>query len=178
MKSLLALIAIGTMLSSCTLRLSPYTTRLHQETGLDEQGLQQVQFYVSKDIVLQRDMGDSETEVVGGKIRMVNGRRVEEIVVLAGTPGVLMTMPGQDKLAVSFEATSNDYLLFGASENEGGAYALMAKDWTHRVGQIQYGGKVYRTTPESAGAILLVDIRKLNKLDVNTRTASGRKVGS
>jgi len=176
MKILLPFLVATLLLSSCTLKLSPYTTRLHQETGLHEQGLQRVQFYVSKDIVLQRDMGDSETEVVGGKIRMVNGRRVEEVVILAGTPGVLMNMPDTDRLAVSFEATSNDYLLFGVSENEGGAYALMAKDWTHRVGEIQYGGKIYRTTPESAGAILLVDVRKLNKVDLNSRTASGRKI--
>lgn len=160
------------------MRLSPYTTRLQEETGLDESGLQRVQFYSSKDIVLQRDMGDSETEIVGGKIRMVNGRRIEEVVILAGTPGVLMHMPGQDKLAISFEAHSTDYLLFGASANEGGAFSLMAKDWTHRVGQVEYGGRVYRTTPESAGALLLVDVRKLNKVDYNRRTATGRKVGT
>jgi hypothetical protein len=35
---------------------------------------------------------------------------------------------------------------------------------------------VYRTTPESAGAILLVDVRKLNKVDLNSRTASGRRI--
>jgi hypothetical protein len=169
----LALLTLG----SCTARLTPYTSRLHQEVGLDEYGLKQVQFYVSKDITLTRDMGESETEVTGGRIKLVNGRRVEEVLIPAGTPGVLMEMPGTDQLAISFEANSTDYLLFGANTQQGGAYSLMAKDWTHRVGQVLYGGRVYRTTPESAGALLLVDVRKLNKLDVHTRTASGRRVG-
>lgn len=176
MKTLIATLAMAALLSSCSLKLSPYTTRLQQESGLDEGSLRKVQFYVSKDIVLQRDLSESETEVVGGKIKMVNGRRVEEVLILAGTPGVLMEMPGYDRLAISFEANTSDYLLFGASENEGGAFALMAKDWTHRVGQIQYGGKIYQTTPESAGAILLVDVHKLDELDVKSRTASGRKI--
>jgi hypothetical protein len=178
MKSLVLALFTLLFLGSCSMRLSPYTYQLHQEAGMDERTLQQVQFYVSKDIILQRDLGDSETTISGGRIKMINGRRVEEVVVLAGTPGVLITMPGDDRLAISFEATSNDYLLFGADDREGGAYALMAKDWTHRVGQIQYGGKIYRTTPESAGAILLVDVRKINQVDLTRRTASGRRVGN
>ena len=164
-------------LGSCTARLTPYTTQLHQEVGLDEYGLKAVQFYVSKDVTLTRDMGESETEITGGRIKLVNGRRVEEVVIPAGTPGVLMEMPGQESLAISFEANSSDYLLFGATPQSGGAFSLMAKDWTHRIGKVLYGGRVYQTTPESAGAMLLVDVRKLNKLDVHSRTATGRRVG-
>lgn len=174
---LIATMAVLT-LGSCTARLTPYTSRLHQEIGLDEYGLKQVQFYVSKDVTLTRDMGESETEVSGGRIKMVNGRRVEEVVIPAGTPGVLMELPETGQLAISFEANSTDYLLFGSNAQQGGAYSLMAKDWTHRIGKVLYGGRIYRTTPESAGALLLVDVRKLNKLDVHSRTATGRRVGS
>ena len=164
-------------LASCTAHLSPYTTRLHQEMNLDPYTMQRVQFYVSKDIVLQRDVGERETAIENGRIKMVNGRRVEEIIIPAGTPGVMMEMPGEDKLAISFEASSNDALLFGSSSRQAGAFSLMAKDWEHRIGEVQYGDRMYRTTPESAGAILMVDVRKLNRTEVKSRTASGRTVG-
>lgn len=168
---------VGT-LSSCSPQLSPYTTRLHTEMNLDEYTLKQVQFYVSKDVTLHRDVGDSDTEINNGRIKMVNGRMVEEVLIPAGTPGVLMQMPNSDKLAVSFEVTSDDVLIFGAAVEQAGAFSLMAKDWQHRIGKVEYGGKIYRTTPESAGAILMVDVRKLNKTEVRSRTASGRTVGS
>ncbi|MFT7589861.1 MAG: hypothetical protein ACI959_002081, partial [Limisphaerales bacterium] len=91
---------------------------------------------------------------------------------------VLMQMPNSDKLAVSFESASDDFLIFGSTAEQAGAFALMAKDWSNRVGNVEYGGKIYRTTPESAGAILMVDVRKLNKTETRSRTAGGRTVGS
>jgi hypothetical protein len=151
---------------------------LHEQINLDEYTMSKVQFYVSRDIVLHRDVGSTDTEIEQGKIRLVNGRQVEEVVIPAGTPGIMMSMPSSEQLAISFEATTDDALVFGVSSRQAGAFSLQAKDWSNRVGSIEYGGKTYRTSPESAGAILLVDVRKLNKSNKRTRTATGRTVGS
>ena len=138
-KVMLALITLGLagFMSSCAPQLSPYTTRLHTEMNLDEYTLKQVQFYVSKDVTLHRDVGDSDTEISNGRIKMVNGRMVEEVIIPSGTPGVLIQMPNSDKLGISFEASTDDQLLFGASPEQAGAFSLMAKDWSHRVGKVE-----------------------------------------
>ena len=62
---------------------------MHDDYRLSETELQSVQFYLSKDILLYRNLGINESKIFEGKIKIVDGRKVEEIIFPKETPGVL-----------------------------------------------------------------------------------------
>lgn len=163
------------MLSACSPQLSPFTERLNDEFNWSEEELQQIQFYVSKDIILQRNFNRGESTISGGKIRVINGREVEEVIIQRGTPGVLMFSPKEDRFAVSFEGEK--YLMFGPNPRQGGKYVLLAKDWKRSSGQVTYDGRTYRADASAAYASLMVDLKKLRKVSYKSRKAKGRTIG-
>ena len=108
---------------------------------------------------------------------MVDGKKVEEVVVRKGTPGVLIFMPKEKRFAVSFENNNDErYLMFGPNPKAGNRYVLLASDWKRRRGEVRYDGKSYYTPSESAYAALMVDLKKIRKVQVKSRTAKGRKI--
>jgi hypothetical protein len=121
-------------------------------------------------------MSGGESTITEGKIKMVDGRRVEEIIVPENTPGVLLFMPKYDRFAISFEESSDDYLMFGPNPKIGDRYALLAREWKKRSGIVTYNGKEFEVDANSAFASLLVDLRKINKVERETRKATGRTV--
>ena len=176
LKNLLFLAAAFITFSACSPKLSPFTERLHNEFNWSDADLEQIQFYVSRDIVLQRNFSKGESKITSGKIRVINGREVEEVIIRKGTPGVLLFSPKEDRFAVSFEEGER-YLMFGPNPKQGSRYVLLAKDWNRSRGKVSYDGKVYSTDSSSAYASLMVDLRKLRQISVKTRRAKGRTVG-
>ena len=165
-------------LAGCSPNLAPFTQDLYDQNRWSESELKNIQFYLSNDIVLHRELSGGKSTISGGKIRMVNGRQVEEIVFKKGTPGVLLFTPKVDRFAVSFESEGKDrFLMFGPNPKAGDRYVLLAKDWDRRSGKVSYDGKIYSTTSHSAIAHLMVDLRRIQKLELERRTAEGRKVG-
>ena len=162
------------MLSACSPQLSPFTERLTDEFNWSEEELQQIQFYVSKDVILQRNFNKGESTITAGKIRVINGREVEEVIIKRGTPGVLMFSPKEDRFAVSFEGEK--YLMFGPNPRQGGKYVLLAKDWKRSRGQVTYDGRVFQADASAAYASLMVDLKKLRKVSYKSRKAKGRTV--
>jgi hypothetical protein len=139
--------------------------------------LRKIQFYVSRDIVLYRDFNSGESKIEAGKVRMVNGKKVEEVVIAKGTPGVLTSNPKNDRLAISFESGNDGrYLMFGPNPKVGDRYVLLAKEWRKNGGVISYDGRAYKTDKESAYSALMIDLKKIKKTEVNRRVAKGRKL--
>jgi len=166
-------------LSACSPKLSPFSQRLIDQNGWSEDELQQIQFYLSEDVVLKRDFTQGSSEIVSGEIKMVNGRRVEEVKIAKGTPGVLLFQPKSTRMAVSFESGRNGdskYLMFGPNPKRGKNYVLLASDWKNRRGKVKYDGKEYYTSAESALATLLVDLKRKGRTSVASRSAKGRKI--
>ncbi len=164
-------------MNACSPRLSPFTQRLYNDNNWTESDLKSIQFYVSQDIILHREVNSGESTIESGEIKMVNGKKVEEVVVRKGTPGVVMFLPKKDRFAVSFENSAEDrYLMFGPNPKAGNRYVLLASDWKRRKGKISYDGKSYYTPSESAYAALMVDLKKVRKVSVKSRTAKGRKI--
>ena len=178
MKSIIKLtfIALVGLLSSCSPSLNYYTESMHDDYRLSEAELQSVQFYLSNDIVLYRDLGVNESKIKEGKIKIVDGRKVEEIIFPKETPGVLMFSPKQDRFAISFEEGEDSFLMFGPNKKAGGKFVLLAKEWDRRVGKVTYKGKTYKTNSQSAMAALLVDVDKARKVSRKTKKVKGRKV--
>jgi hypothetical protein len=174
-KHLFIAILLITTATSCK-NLVPYTDALKVKNNWSDDDIKKIQFYVSEDIVLQRQLNSANTEIVDGKIKIVDGKQVEEIVIRRGTPGVLTNIPRSQKMEVSFEKSDSYSLSFGANTNQNNKFILLASNWNGHIGKVTYNGKEYFTSPESAYSILLVDLRKIDDTRINQRVAKGRKV--
>ena len=173
----LALIVFTASLFNCSPRLSPFTKDLQDENGWSESDLRKIQFYVSKDIRLYRDFKSGESKIEDGKVRMVNGRKVEEIIIAKGTPGVLALNPKSDRIAISFESEDGGpFLMFGPNPKVGDRYVLLGKEWKKNGGIVTYDGRAYQTDSESAFSALMIDLKKIKKTKVQSRVAKGRKI--
>lgn len=173
--TMLGLLVIA--LSSCGPTLTPFTQRLYEENNWTESELKRIQFYLSDDVVLRRELSGSKSEIVSGEIKMIDGQRVDEIVIRDGTPGVFMFSPKSDRFAVSFEEGGDErFLMFGPNPKAGDRYVLLASDWNRRIGKVTYAGKKYSVGSNSAFASLLVDLNKTRQVSINRRTARGRTV--
>ncbi|HKK75924.1 MAG TPA: hypothetical protein VJ953_12680 [Saprospiraceae bacterium] len=178
MRKIFYLLFLGFLtLSSCSPRLSPLTENMVRQNRWTEDDLRQIQFYLSDDIVMTRRVGGSASTIESGEIKIINGQKVEQVVIKEGTPGIALFSPNRDEVAVSFEADSDRrFLVFGASDQVGGRYVLRAREWKRRTGTITYEDKLYRVQGNSAYASLLVDLKKVNKTIVDSRRAGGRRI--
>ncbi|CAN5187330.1 hypothetical protein BH09BAC1_BH09BAC1_12510 [soil metagenome] len=174
MKTYLLLLPALLLMASCAM-YHPLTEKDRTENKWTESELKQVQFYLSSDIVRQRKVGNETSSITNGKVRIVNGERIEEVIIKKGTPGIL-TSSKDGSLAVSFENGDDKYLMFGANKGKGGRYYLLASDWKNDIGKVHYENQVYFCTPESGKAFLTLDLKKLHQIDVDKRTAKGRKL--
>jgi len=174
-KSIILVAAIALSFSSCK-NLVPYTDAMRQNHNWTPEQVKSIQFYVSQDVILHRELQKGSTDIVAGKIKTVDGRKVDEVKILAGTPGVVAEIPREDKLKVRFEASDENALSFGVNPNKGEKYVLLASEWDNGMGKVHYAGNEYYTDPNSRGACLLVDLRKVNKMDVKSRVAKGAKI--
>lgn len=167
------------LLASCSPKLTPFTQDLNEEFGWSENELQKIQFYVSRTIVLRREFSKGSSEIVSGKIKMVDGKKVEEVVINSGTPGVVLFQPKTNRLAISFEDGSKErFLMFGPNPKADDKFVLLASDWNKRQGKITYENKTWYTPTSSAYAALMIDLRKIRQTKINSRRASGRSVKS
>lgn len=173
MRPIITLFIAGiALLSSCSESLSPYTSSVQKSANLGETELKQIQFYLSDDIVLQRNLGSSETTISGGELKVVNGKQVEEVRIAAGTPGVVIGMEG-NMLLVSFD-TDGSFLRFGPNAGIGGRYTVMATDWDGSVGSVMYGAEKFWVVGQSKYAHLLLDMERVNSVTIERKEASGR----
>ena len=137
--------------------------------------MKQVQFYLSDDIIMQREVSGGSSEIIAGEIKMINGKEVEEIRIRRGTPGVLLFIPKNNRFAIGFEEGNNKrYLIFGPSPKVKDRYVLLASEWTRSKGTVTYEGKKYKVNAHNAFATLLVDLKKIHRTQVSSRTAKGR----
>ncbi len=173
--SFLAFALLG--LSSCGPNLSYLTEDLYDENRWSDDELKKIQFYVSQDIVLRREASQGESTIESGRIKVINGKKVEEIVIRKGTQGVFLFRPSEDRFAVSFESGGEDrYLMFGPNPKARGRYVLLASDWKRNRGLVSYDDTKYYTPTSSAYAALMVDMKKIRRIALRSRTAKGRTV--
>jgi len=175
-KLLFVLIAATTLMTGCA-KLSPFTESLYKENAWSEEDLKQIQFYLSKEIVIYRQLKNSDTRISSGKILSKDGRQVEEIIIKKRTPGVFeFKKDSTQTFAVSFDIDGR-YLMFGPNPKMNGKYALRAKEWKKGGrGVISYGDEEFTVIPGSGYASLLVDLKKAQNTSVRSRRAKGRKI--
>ena len=170
-------ILIGSMLMvSCGSSLNYFTEDLYQDKIWDEGELKRVQFYLSDNIVLYRELRGSKAEVENGEIIIEDGARVQKIVIPANTPGVYVFSPDKKRFAISFEAGSDNYLMFGPNPKLGGRYTLYASEWNRNRGKVRYGERYFWADRNSALSALLVDVKRFGKYEQEKEVLKGRRV--
>lgn len=165
-------------LSACSPKYTPFTEELWSEYRWSESELKRIQFYLSSDLVLRRQLGDTNVRIVSGEIKVRDGRRVEEIFIRQGTPGVFLFSPKDNRMAVSFEDGKNDrFLMFGPNPKQGNRYMLLGSEWGPRgMGKVTYDGQEYEVEGSAQLASLLVNMKRARKVEVSSRVAGGRKI--
>lgn len=176
MKKLILLLVPILLLSACKTYV-PFTNKLKTDNRWNESDLKQIQFYLSNTITLHRQLGNSETKIESGVIKTIDGKKIEQIIIKKGTPGIVSNLADQKRMAVSFEIDDEHFLTFGSYKNRGGRYYLMLKEyqkdkWT----KVTYVQKEFYISPESLQGFLQVDIKKIKKEERNQRVVSGRKL--
>ncbi len=177
-KSFFLVAFLGMMLlTSCGKQLTYFTQDLYDEYNWSESELKQIQFYVSQDIELYRTASGGSSAIEDGKIKIKDQRKIDQVIIKEGTPGILTFTPKDNRYAVSFD-DSGAFLIFAPGRKTQGRYTLRAKEWNGRGegGIITYNGKEYYTSTENAYAALMVDLKKARKSVTTVNKASGRKV--
>jgi hypothetical protein len=176
MKNILLLILGASLLTGCR-TLIPYTSDLRVENQWSQNDLKRIQFYVSQPIVLQRQLRSNETNIVSGKIKTVDGRQVQEIIIRKGTRGVVTAFPDDYRMAVSFEISDQHFLTFGVDPKRGNRFYLRLADFRpNEFARVTYYGETYDLSPSSLNAHLQINQKRINQLSKNMRVAKGRKV--
>lgn len=166
-------------IASCatTSQRRSFTQQFYKDSGLHGDDLKKVQFYLDRDVLLYRVLEADDSRVEGGKITSRGGQTIEEILIRRGTPGVLVFMPKDDRLGISFDPQNdNNYLMFGPNPNNGNRYTLLASDWDSREGSVTYGASRWKTPVANAFASLLVDYNNMKRTKVHSESPEGRTV--
>ncbi|TXF87660.1 hypothetical protein FUA23_17775 [Neolewinella aurantiaca] len=177
MTRLLSALALFTVLfSSCGPKLSPLTQRLVDDQNWSQDELKRIQFYLSEDLVLTRELRNGNSEIRNGQVKIVDGREVEQLVFKRNTPGVFVFSPKTQRMAVSFESNDDNFLVFGPNPKAGNRYVIMAADWNRRNGSVTYAGKKWTVNSSDAYASLMIPLKRLRSSDVNGKVIGGRKL--
>jgi hypothetical protein len=79
-------------------------------------------------------------------------------------------------MAVSFEKTNDNFLVFGPNPKAGNRYVIRAADWDRRSGSVSYAGKQWRVNAADAYASLMIPLKRLRNKDVSGKVVGGRKL--
>ncbi|NJB84737.1 hypothetical protein GGR26_000482 [Lewinella marina] len=171
----LLLLALG-FLTGCGPRLRPYTQSLQEEQQWQEEDLRRIQFYLSEDVVLQRELRSGNSRIRNGSVQVINGREVEQVVFRRNTPGVFTFSPKEQRIAISFEEDDGNFLLFGPNPKNGGRYSLLASNWDRNSGTVTYAGREWRVSSADAFASLLIPLKRIREEDTRGRVVRGRRL--
>ncbi len=136
-----------------------------------------MQFYTSGPVILTRELTKAPDDtIVDGIIKVVDGKKVDRVVINTVTPGKMSYMPSTKKFLISFELTKDHYLSYGENPNDPSLrFTLLADGWKEDIGKIHYNKRVYYTDTRSQYTYLLVDLRQYLRLEVSQRVAKGKK---
>jgi hypothetical protein len=206
-RALLLLLATMTLTlaTGCGATLVPFTHDLRDRNNLSNEDLKNLQYYVSRKIVLRRELESGSKEVTGAhQLVIVSGKRVEEVVIEELTPGVAVGV-GPKTIAVSFEPGSfltftpegDDHLTseipgrFAESPNpfpgDDGDRRSNANPFPGTFGpgrytlatdarSINYQGRSFDVVGESTEATLLIDARSLKQVSTTRQIAPGMRL--
>jgi hypothetical protein len=194
-----------TLATGCGATLVPFTHDLRDRNGLTSEDLKNLQYYVSRRVVLRRELESGGKEITGAhQLVIVSGKQVEEVVIEELTPGVAVAV-GPETLAVSFSPGS--FVTFTPAGGDRfaarsrGDFAeapnpFPANDGDHRelanpfpaslglgaytiatdARSINYQGKNFDVVGEGVEATLLIDARSLKQVSTTRQVVPGMRL--
>lgn len=163
------------VLSACGTSKSYFTTEVRSRVEKSSVSVQQLQFYIDRDVELRREVTSKDTKVTSGKVKLVNGKYVNIIKLKKNTPGVC-TGFYTGSLNIAFEKGDGEYLTFGLPENAEytNVYQIVGQPWTNGQQKVFYEGNAYYIQPGGTGAKLLINKSVIDNTGVKARTMKGR----
>lgn len=163
-------------LSACSGPKSYFTQDIRKKIEINSLSVEQIQFYVDRDVVLKRELTSGNMEVSSGKIKVEDGKFIHVIVLKKGTPGVCVSSSAK-AMNVSFELGDNKTLLFSVpTSGKSVAYQICADEWANNYGKITYDGEIYTLQPAGSAAALMIKKSVISRWEVKVRKMKGRKV--
>jgi hypothetical protein len=197
--SLVVVLGVSPFVAACGAAHRPFTHELRRAHDLEPSELARLQFYVSDTITLRREVNEGSRAVSSAhRLVLIEGKTVEEVVIPAGTPGVVAQVD-DGALDVSFEP--GEYLRFRARSRRAasqGAYALTPSgpnpfpgnpapdplepfhgDYTLELGstgKVTYGGREFDVVVSVPLARLLVASEELARRTEQKKVVRGMKL--
>ena len=155
----------------------PFSRELQMKLAAFNVDVRRVQFYTDQKLILTRNLDSGKAEVSSGTIRFINGKKINEIVIPAYTPGVIESAD-LNGIRVSFETGSS--FLFVPADGED-KFVVAGNNWDNGTVEIPYEKSLYRASCGPTGNVaelkLVVKLADVNTSDKKTRTLTGRKIG-
>jgi hypothetical protein len=158
-------------LSSSCVKIIPFTQSLKDNENLTESAIHQLQFYISGEVLLEREV-HSRNSMVSQSHRLIirNGKKIEQIRINHMTPCLIGRV--QDRIVYAQFEKENNYLAFGATQKD--KYYLLARGWdASGVGAVEYGGKIFKAHKKSGSAFLLIELKQFKKRKKKVKTLPG-----
>ena len=130
------------------------------------------------ELILERTMGENENKVLKGIVVEENGKKINRIVLRAGTMGEIMSYDQKtDILEVCFEdKDENCKLEFGPNKNGDYVLYVLAKvEGEDDTPKVKYGDEIYKVVSGS-GSKIFFNIKKIQKVEEKIHFPKGRKV--
>lgn len=181
----------------------PFTHEMRVEHDLSEDEVSQLQFYTSHDIELRREYRSKDRRIDDGALELRSGTRIEEVLIPAQTPGVVIDVESH-AIEVSFEQGTSIRFIVG---DEGPAQPLVmepgrgfaspppsafpedqarVKDAlddamgsyfvSTRSGQLPFRGLLWDLEGETPQAHLMIDASTLEEVAEERTTLGGRRL--
>jgi hypothetical protein len=137
---------------------------------------------VNKELELALESESEETGVTKNHVlRIDKGRKMEEVIIAASTPGVIVKAD-EKRILVSFEEAINGKEVFVTFERGKNGYRegyFMFPDKVNERGEmvVNYGDQIYVATGESRQSHLMIDQDKVKVESYEARQVPGRRVG-
>lgn len=177
MKYLIFIIIALIAMTSCATKV-PYTKKIKDEFGLNENNLKQVQFYTSRTIILERDDEKKVIATTGKDGELVASREEfsERIVIPANRPCIFESIEADGSVNIRFELGAGRTLKFTQRPNIATDRFYLHADWKQGRGELDYGGAVYYAVSGSSAAYLVVKLKQWQKKKRKDRVVKGMKV--
>ena len=177
-RNLILFTAIAIITISCSPAKVAFSPSIKSNYNLNAENMRSVQFYVSSELVLYREVKNSDSvHILNGKLLFKSNNTTEKIIIKPNTPCVFENEIGNngDILSISFEKGKNRNLYF--IKNEYGVYSLAAKTWdsdNDNIGMLSYNDKYYFTG--NGNTYLTIKSKTFRKIKNKQRVIKGRKI--
>ena len=180
---------IGLMVTSCA-RQVPYDKNLRANANLSYVDLENIYFFLSHEVQLERKETEQGAQVQTGRITAESATATERVIFPKETKGLLVGYSSNgDTLSVSFEKDDNHYLTFVRKPNvvnprdtkQGRFYLHAINSFNRGTGKVIYHGdefmaKVIPNDMRDYNCTISVKMREFRRSRVNTRSVSGRSL--